>query len=79
VVACGAYHALVGTTEGQLFSFGQNSFGQLGIAGNRQQVRILPPDRDSVHLTAVAEMVMTLGKARAFFRHLSYMRTAAKP
>ncbi len=50
VVACGAYHSLVGTAGGQLFAFGQNSFGQLGIDGNRAQVCVVLPKLALLHL-----------------------------
>jgi alpha-tubulin suppressor-like RCC1 family protein len=31
VVSCGAFHTLFLTTEGKIFSFGQNKYGRLGF------------------------------------------------
>lgn len=37
-IACGEFHSLVLTQAGELFAFGSNSFGQLGLGRNVQQV-----------------------------------------
>ncbi|RHY34166.1 hypothetical protein DYB32_004179 [Aphanomyces invadans] len=36
MVSCGLYHTVACTSTGELFSFGKNDYGQLGVGHNRQ-------------------------------------------
>jgi alpha-tubulin suppressor-like RCC1 family protein len=42
-IECGEYFSLCLSTDGQLYSFGQNSFGQLGLGQITQQLKVNVP------------------------------------
>lgn len=39
-IGCGQYHSVVSTIEGEIYSFGRNDSGQLGISGTDGNVNI---------------------------------------
>lgn len=38
-LACGGYHTLVLTSEDELFAFGANSYGELGLGDTKESSR----------------------------------------